>query len=86
MLKRFLVFSGYKDQCSNGWDQLVGSYDTEEEAIKKAGQVVNYVDNWNDPDYDGDYYPNYDCDSSIWALVIDTVTGRRVEEVGYEVP
>lgn len=86
MLKRFLIFTGYKDQCQSGWDSLHGDYDTAKEATDKAKELTGHCDAWDDPDYDGDYDENDDVDGTMWCQVVDTDTKEVIKEYGYEVP
>jgi hypothetical protein len=40
MLKRFIVFTGYKDQCQSGSQAIDSDFDTKEEAIAHATDLI----------------------------------------------
>ena len=83
MLKRFMVFTGHKDQCQSGWDSIDSSFDTKEKAIARASKLTGYDPNKTKDDEDND---DGEGRGSLWCQVIDSSDGTTVLECGYEVP
>lgn len=88
MLKRFIVFSGHKDECQSGWNSIDSDHDTAEQAIARGAELTGHRPEWDQDDYDGDYDENddRDIDSSLWVQIVDTVEKKVIKEMGYEVP
>lgn len=88
MLKRFVVFSGYKDQCQSGLNAIDSDFDTLEEAYARGQALTGYRAEWDDPNYDGDHDENDDeeIEPTLWVQIVDTEIRKTVKEMGYEVP
>jgi hypothetical protein len=88
MLKRFMVFSGYKDQCQSGWNSVDSDHDELEQALARGRELTHHCPEWDDPNYDGDYDENEDDENEddLWVQIVDTETRKVVKEMGYEVP
>lgn len=89
MLKRFVIFTGEKDQCQSGWNSLDSDHDTLEEALARGCELTRHRIEWDDPNYDGEYDENDydpDFDETLWVQIVDTDSREVVKEMGYEVP
>jgi hypothetical protein len=65
--KRYLLFAGFNYYPCGGWDDFIGSFDTQEEATKAGVSRKANIE-------------RYAGGCADWFQVVDSHTGEKVED------